>query len=129
MHRLRSRHSVVRFKAASWALVIKWSLLSTSLGILAYSLPSESKNLSYLSFCLVAGALFVAGLQWIIAVQARCPLCLTPPIAHSKCSKHRSAKSLFGSYCLPVACSVIFRSRFRCPYCGEWTEVRPRRDA
>lgn len=126
MHRLRSRNSVARFKIASWILVIKWMLISTAGGILIYSLIVADRNLSYLGFILITGSVVAGLIQWSISAHARCPLCLTPPISHRGCSKHRSARRVFGSYRLHVAFSVIFWNRFRCPYCGEWTAVEVR---
>ena len=123
MHRLRSRHSVFRFKTASWLLVCKWLLIACAIGLLLYSLIAGERRLSLLAFGLGAASVLVGVVQWVLSVQARCPLCLTPPIAHRRCSRHRSAKRLFGSYRFRVACAVIFQKHFRCPYCGEWTAV------
>jgi hypothetical protein len=46
------------------------------------------------------------------------------PVMGSKgCSKHRKTSTFFGSSRLPVALSVLFLGRCRCPYCNEPTEL------
>lgn len=126
MHRLRSRRSVTRFKLASWILVINWILISAAGGILIFSLIVADRSLSYLGFGIFTGSMGLGLIQWSVSAHALCPLCLTPPIAHRRCSRHRFAQRLLGGYRLHVAISVIFRTRFRCPYCGEWTAVEAR---
>lgn len=60
-------------------------------------------------------------MAWVVSARLRCPLCTMPVFQNRRCSKHRNAKPLFGSYRLKVAMTVLFQGRFRCPYCGEPT--------
>ena len=76
-----------------------------------------------------AGSLPVLGIAYLaIGSRAKCPLCTNPPLTPRRCTKHRNAKRLFGSYRLKVAMSVFFNDSFVCPHCGEPTllEVRDR---
>lgn len=76
---------------------------------------------------LLAGLITI--IQWIIANRANCPLCMTPVLGLKNCTKHRHAKTLFGSHRLRTSLSILFRGSFRCPYCNEPSEmsVRTRR--
>jgi hypothetical protein len=128
MYHLRSRHAVTLFKLISWMLCIKWLLIGSAFGLLIVSAIAIDKQLAHVAIGLFAGALLVAAIQWIVSAQARCPLCLTPPLALRYCAKHRKARRLLGSFRLRVACSIIFRNYFRCPYCGETTAIETRAD-
>lgn len=75
----------------------------------------------------LAVALFCMVTNFLLSGRLRCPLCMVPPLASRRCSKHRSATKLFWSYKLKVAHSIIFRNSFRCPYCGEPTVMEARR--
>ena len=126
MYHLRSKHSVAYFKLSSWLLVCKWLLIIVAAAVLVFSIIVIERKPLYLAIGLFGAVVVMAVLQWTLAAQARCPLCLTPPTAHRRCSKHRNARRLFGSYRLRVACSVILKNSFRCPYCGETTAVEVR---
>ncbi len=128
MHRLRSRHIVIRFKLASWTLVLKCLLVPAALILLGYALIEEDHKLACLALGMAVSTVPLAIWQWMLSLQARCPLCLVPPVAHRDCTKHSSARPLFGSYRLRVANSVIFKNHFRCPYCGEFTTMETRAD-
>ena len=123
MYHLRSQSAVTRFKLASWLLFFKWLLIPSAIAVLMYSVITIDRQLAHLAAGMFATALLVGVIQWAISTRAHCPLCLAPPIAHRCCSKHRKAKRLLGSYRLRVACTVIFRNYFRCPYCGEPTAI------
>jgi hypothetical protein len=40
--------------------------------------------------------------------------------------KHPKARSVMGSHRLRVALAILFKNRFRCPYCNESTEMEIR---
>lgn len=75
---------------------------------------------------LIVVTAIVALLQWMTSSKATCPLCHAKALASNRYSKHRTAKKLFGSYRLRVACSVILKKYFRCPSCGEPTAIQIR---
>ena len=64
--------------------------------------------------------------QWISASRTGCPLCMTPVLAPKTCMKHRRARAFLGSHRLRVAMAILFKSRFRCPYCNETTSLAVR---
>lgn len=80
------------------------------------------------SIGLVALAAVSILLQWMVAQQTNCPLCITPVLASKACAKNRHARKVLGSHRLRVALAILFRNSFRCPYCNEPTalEVRNR---
>ncbi len=126
MYHLRTKGSVTRFKLASWMWLCKWLLVAAACALLAYcAIAGEQEYLVWAPAMLVA-ALLAGAVQWVFSHQAHCPLCLTPPLGHHRCAKHRKARRLCGSYRLRVACNVIFSHYFRCPYCGEATAMRMR---
>ena len=129
MYHLRSRYAVICCRLAAWLLFLKWLLIPSAFIALAGAWINIDKQLALLALCLFAAAGVVGVIQWGFAALVRCPLCLTLPIAHRICSKHRNAKRLLGSYRLRVACTVIFRKHFRCPYCGETSAVEIRANA
>lgn len=108
--------------------MFKWVLIPTALVLLVVSMAYTDTKLAFIAIGLIAGSVPVGISQWMIALHARCPLCLAPPMAHRRCSRHKNARSLFGSYRLMVACSVLARKRFSCPYCGETTAIEVRRN-
>lgn len=72
---------------------------------------------------LLLGAIGLAIVQWLVSLQTKCPLCITPVLAAKSCSKNKRAKKFLGSYRLRVATNILTRNHFRCPYCSEPTEL------
>ena len=97
-------------------------------GMLIYSVMTDDLNLTKISVGLVILTVLVAMLQWLLAARTRCPLCMTPVLAATGCSKHRSARKFMGSHRLRVAVAILFKDSFLCPYCHEPSamEVRTR---
>jgi hypothetical protein len=126
MHRLPSDSAVRRIRLAALLLAGKCPVTAAGAGVLAYSITINDRNLAVIG----AGLFLLTGLmvllQWLIAVRANCPLCMTPVLGNKKCAKHRSARTFFGSHRLRVALMVLCLNRFRCPYCGESCEVKAR---
>jgi hypothetical protein len=102
-------------------------LVAVSLSIIACSFVNYEATLATVGIILFISSGIVAVLQLVVASRARCPLCLTQPVAMRKCAVNRSAKTLLASHRLHVAVSIILRNRFRCPYCGETTVIVSRR--
>lgn len=129
MHRLRSKATIYRFRAAALLVIVKCVLTPIAVGVLIYSFLTYNRDLTLIGCALVLATCLVILLQWILAARTTCPLCLTPVLANKRCRKHRKAKSLFGSHRLRVALSILLKNKFRCPYCHEPTamEVRQHR--
>jgi hypothetical protein len=129
MHRLPSNSAVHRIRLAALLLGGKCLMTPATAGVIAYAIMIEDRKLATIGAGLLALTGFIVLLQWMIAVRANCPLCMTSVLGNKECIKHRSARTFLGSYRLRVALTVLFLNRFRCPYCGEACEVtvRPRR--
>lgn len=128
MYHLRSSYVVRLFKLAAWLLLLKWLLISSAIGLLLASWITIDKQLAGLALGMIAATILLGAIQWALSSHARCPLCVSPPLAHRRCSKHHKAGLLLGSYRFRVACTVAFRNYFRCPYCGESTAIKTRVD-
>lgn len=94
--------------------------------LLAYSMATNKRETAQLAMILMVSAIPITFILWGTASRAHCPLCIGNPLANRTCSTHSRTCKLFGSYRLPVAISVIFTGKFRCPYCGELTAVASR---
>jgi len=129
MHRLPSTQSVYRFRLAAVLLCVKCLSFPIALGALVLFLINENYAIARFGVSLMALALLVALLQWLLAARTSCPLCKTSVLAKKHCMTHRHARTFLGSYRLRVAIAIILRNSFHCPYCHEPTamEVRERK--
>jgi len=126
MHRLPSKSAVRRIRLAALLLGAKCLIAPVAAGVMLYSLAVGDNELALVALTAALLAAPVVLLQWMVAHRASCPLCLAPVLANKGCSRHREARTLFGSYRLRVALAVIFLNRFRCPFCGEPTVLEVR---
>lgn len=128
MHRLPSHSIVRRFRVASLLVLLMFLSAPVALACIGYGFFSGEHRCLAIAGAVVAAGVFCMVLNFIIAGRLRCPLCMVPPLLNRRCSKHKEAKTLFGSHRLEVAQSILFKGSFRCPYCGEPTamEVRER---
>ena len=129
MHRLPSTSSVHRFRLAAVFLCVKCLTIPIALGALILFLITENHAIAQVGVSLVALALLVAFLQWLLATRTPCPLCKISVLAKKHCMTHRHARTFLGSYRLRVALAILLRNSFHCPYCHEPTamEVRERK--
>lgn len=126
MHKFSSTQAVRRIRLAALLLLAKCLLAPAAAGVLLYSLSVADRQLTIVGMGIMIAAGAAVIMQWLVARRANCPLCLTPVLARKGCAKHRTARPLFGSHRLRVALAVLFRDRFRCPYCGEPTLMQVR---
>jgi hypothetical protein len=126
MHRFQSQSVVTRLRLAALLMCLKWLMIPAAAGVLIYSLVYRQDYLIVVALGLICAAVLAGVFQWIFASRARCPLCMTPVLVNKRCSKHRNAKTLFGSYGLRAALAMIFKSCFRCPYCNEPSALQVR---
>lgn len=119
MHRFQSKSTILRLKFAALFICLRWIITPVAAGILVYSLIKHDILLTWVAMGLGIAAILVVIIQWILAARTRCPLCMTPVLATKQCSKHRNARTVFGSHRLRVALAVLFKGRFYCPYCNE----------
>jgi len=111
---------------AALLLILTLMLVPAALGVLGYGLAQQDTELTILAGILGGSGLIFGITQMILASKARCPLCMTPPLASKRCSKHREARTLLGSYRLRAAVWMVTRGYFRCPFCNEPTAMEPR---
>ena len=130
MHRLPSSSAVHRFRLVAILFCLNFLFIASSFGLLFYAILAGNKELVTIGISLFGITLVTILLQAILAPKTRCPLCLTPVLAHKSCSRNRKAKTMLGSFRLRVAVSIFFKGYFSCQYCNEPTsiEVRVRRN-
>jgi len=131
MHRLPSTFTIYRFRLAALLLCVKCLSIPLVMGALILFLVTGNHCVAFCGAVLVALALLVAFLQWLIGGRTYCPLCMTPVLAKKHCMTHRHARTFLGSYRLHVAIAILLRKAFHCPYSHEPTamEVRERKRA
>ena len=119
MHHLRTLSAVRRFRVAAFLFFGNYLFAPVAAGLLVYSLLIDNRQGVMFGGGLMATSLIGVILQWMVASRANCPLCMTAVLAPRACMKNRRARSLFGSYRLRVAVSILFKNRFHCQYCNE----------
>lgn len=126
MHRLSSKRAVMNLRMAAASLLgfIGFAIAVPNLLLISFVTSDRVMSVFALWCGAIAGSLYV--LYLLFASGVRCPLCHVRMIARNLCSINRRAKSTLGSHRLRVALGVLFMRCFRCPYCGEATEVRAR---
>jgi hypothetical protein len=123
IHRPRIISYTRRLRIASLLLLGNRLLIVTASGMLLVSVFANDRHLLVHGTILVGISVVLIFAQWFAASQVGCPLCRTPVLAPMGCVKHRKARRLLGCYRLRVACAIIFKERFRCPYCNKHTAM------
>ncbi len=123
--------AIFRFRMAALLLWVKCLSFMLAFGTLIYAGILKNAEMVMLAIGIFGISILLAILQWLFALQTKCPLCITPVLVPKNCSKNRKVKTFLGSHRLRVANGILFRNHFRCPYCSEPTslEVRTRRPA
>lgn len=126
MLHLPSRSAVLRFRltAVGWLLLLL--LVPGAVAMACFTLFVMKREPAGIALILIGLAVLVFLMYWMLSLRARCPRCLVGSFTRRSCSRHGSARSLLGSHRLKVAVSVIFKNHFQCPYCGEFTAMKPR---
>ena len=127
MHKLPNRATIMRYRLVALLICLKWLLITTLFGFLAYSFFIKDRELIILAIKLAAIPSVVFLVRLLYASTCLCPLCRVPLLSGQSCSKNSKAKTFLGSYRLRVALEILFLNRFRCPYCNEPTEMKSRR--
>ncbi len=126
MHHPRSIPAIRRFRVAAYLLACNYLLALIAAGMLVHSLLSDNRQWIMAGTGLVILCMILVVAQWIAACRTGCPLCRTPVLAPKTCMKHRRARTFVGSHRLRVAVAILFKCRFRCPYCNESTAMKLR---
>ncbi len=101
-------------------------MIPVVVGTVVYSIMTDDPSLTKIGIVLIALTVLIAILQFLVGQRTRCPLCMAPVLASKGCSKHRHARTLFGSHRLRVAAAIVFTNSFKCPYCNESAELEVR---
>lgn len=123
MHHIHSRSAVRRFRLAAFLLLVVCLLAPVAVGLLLQSLLTSSPRPALIGSGLVTLALVLAVPQWVAGAHTGCPLCWAPVLGPKYCAKHRNARKFMGSHRLRVALAILFKNRFRCPFCDESTAL------
>jgi hypothetical protein len=126
MHQLRSKFTINRFRLIAVLLILKLLLIPSTVGLLLYAYYHENHEIIRIALGMGFLAILLHLLVWSLAFNTRCPLCMTHVMANLKCSTHRRARKLFGSYRNRVAYEILFKGCFTCPYCHEQTSMTVR---
>jgi len=126
MHRFPSKSVIFKFRIGAFLFVLRCVLLVIGFPLLMFSMLFHIEESFLVSVAMLGAFPFVAVLQWMLAAKARCPLCFAQPLMHRGCSKNRKARRFLFSYRLQVALQSIFLGHFRCPYCGEPSQLKVR---
>ena len=121
MHYLHSGKALVAFRFGALATLLFAANFAATLILGPVSLVTHDPKLLRWTLYVLGGLPFTGLLYMFFAVRARCPLCMNPPLVTRACQKHRTARTLVGSYRLRVATAVTLTGGFHCPYCGERT--------
>jgi len=129
MHRVPAKSTIRRFRFTSVLLMLKLLILIVSVPLLLVGWIFHDLTKIHYGVAMLLSLPIVAFTQWITSTRARCPLCMTAVLADKSCAVHSNARTILWSYRLRVACTILFKNQFRCPYCGEPTvmQVRERR--
>lgn len=119
MHRFSSRHTINRFRFASALLLLQYGGIFIAACTIVKAILHDDRVGIMIGGGIGGAAVLILGVQLLIGERTRCPLCLTPVLGNKRCAKHRSAKTILGSYRLRVALAIFFTESFRCPYCNE----------
>ena len=121
MHHLRSSSDVRHFRLAAILLFVICLLAPVAVGLVVQSILLANFQLTIAGSGVALLSCVLVIPLWTQGYHTNCPLCWTPVLASMGCAKHRKARRLMGSHRLRVALAILFRNRFRCPYCNEST--------
>jgi hypothetical protein len=119
MHRFRSPATIRRMRVTAFALTVTALLLPFSIITLVVSCALNHQEMMVGGTYLLSSTILMIAVQWFCARRTHCPLCMASVMAKNGCSRHRRAKTLFGSHRLRVAVAILTINRFTCPYCNE----------
>lgn len=126
MHRFPSKSVIHRFRIAALLFILRSLLLVFGVPLLLWSMLMHIQEWFFVAVCMLAMFPLLIVVQWIVASKARCPLCFAQPLVQRGCVKNRKARRFLMSYRLQVAITSLFLGYFRCPYCGEPSEMKAR---
>ncbi len=128
LHHQRSSHTLRLLWVGALHFFINLLLAIAALCTIAYFFYTSNLVGVYVGVGLIGVWIISAFIFMARGSKIRCSLCMNPVLGGSKCQKHKNVKPSLGvSYRLGVASGVVFRGRYRCPYCGEPFSARKAR--
>jgi len=119
MHRFRSSFSIFRLRVVSVIVCLKFITFPIGIFFLLRGTLIWHYQTVVIAIALLLSVIALSIITWALSRGTRCPLCHVATFGNSGCSKNSNARKLFGSYALYAAIFILFRGRFRCPYCNE----------
>lgn len=120
MHRQKSKRSLRQLKLIAMCYFVTLAAAACAICFVAAGLLQDNRQILWIGagafalFLLFVIIFFFQSLCW------QCPLCMGRLWLKSGARRHRNTKKAFGiSYRLELAISIIFKSKYRCLYCGE----------
>lgn len=126
MHQLPSVSVFRKFRFASLFVVFAFLSIPLTLGLLVHGFLTDDFDWFFYAGLSLTLGLVCMGINLLGYSRLRCPLCMMPPLQSRRCVKNGNAGKLFGSHRLKVAKTILFNGHFRCPYCGEPTQMTVR---
>lgn len=126
MRQHRSPRAQSILKVGAYHFLFNCLLGSAVVAYFAYMLltmilmESHDETLIYWGVAAVIAWVISVGVFCFRGYSLKCSLCMNPVWGKRMCQKHSKAKPALGmSYRLGIATTVVFKNRYRCPYCGE----------
>lgn len=128
MHHIQSKFRANAFRRASTVFILAYLSLFVAAGSTIYIIVEEPEGQLALYGSILGTTLLLWILALIISGTCRCQLCQASTMRSLKCSHHTRAKRLLGSYRLRIAVAILFKGSFRCSYCGEAFNLKPKEE-
>lgn len=120
MHYQRSVKAQRALKIGACHFLFNILLAITALGGVVYGAYTIDQQTVYIGVALSVAWILSVVLFFAKGGGLKCSLCMNPVWGGKKCQKHSKVKPALGlSYRLGTACSIAFKGKYRCPYCGE----------
>lgn len=124
MHSFKFRELARDFRVSSYLFIA--SAITALITFLCSALFFFTSQQIFILTAASSGGLFIflwLGF-WGRSNRSRCQLCNTPVFKRLRCNKSSQARPLFGSYRLRVSTTIIQKTEYRCPYCGEHFSIQ-----
>ena len=126
MHYVKSSARANAFRRASIILIFAALSIVIAVGAIVNTLIQKTEESLWLLGISIISALAFSILALIVSGTCRCQLCQASTMRSLKCTHHKNAQKLAGSYRLRIAVSVLAKGSYRCSYCGEAFSLKPK---
>lgn len=120
MHRQHSSHTLRSLHLGAIHFVLNALLIVAAISLLTAGIIIGDNNWLWIGTSVLAVWIISAFVFFLCSLSWHCPLCMGKVWVRTGCRRHRNLRPALGiSYRLGIALCVLFKSRYRCPYCGE----------